>query len=103
MPSLTLFTILQFSIGSAGQLQLIGLEWAGLSRAILAGGICITIKEEIDNGRFKGRIAKSLSLIVAAAAFMSGIPTLFSSNIEQFSSGFKLVLFGIIAAIGNLM
>lgn len=100
---LTLFTILQFSIGSAGQLQSIGLKWAGLSRAILAGGMCITIKDEIDNGRSKGRIAKSLSLIVTAAALTSGIPTLFSSNIEQFSSGFKLVLFGIFTAIGNLV
>lgn len=49
---------------------MIGLHWAALSRAILAGGACLILKGEIDNGLLKGRIGKILAWVLSACAIV---------------------------------
>jgi hypothetical protein len=58
----------QFSAAPLNQLQTIGLKWAALSRTILAGGTCVVLKEQVDNGHLRGSHAKSLGAIISICA-----------------------------------
>jgi hypothetical protein len=78
------------------------LKWAALSRILLAGGACAVLKSEIDDGRLKGRVAKTLAAIISICALLSGIPPIVSNSIDNFSSGLKLVGLGLIAGASIL-
>jgi len=92
-----------FAAGPVGQLQLIGLKWAALSRILLAGGACAVLKSEVDDGRLKGRVAKTLAAIISICALISGIPPIVSNSIDNVSSGFKLVVFGLFAGGSSII
>ena len=64
-----MFAKLQLAVAPLLKLQAIGLKWAALSRTILAGGTVLIMKNEVDSGRLKGRVNKSLAALIAICLF----------------------------------
>jgi hypothetical protein len=61
------------------------------------------MKNEVDGGRLKGRVAKSLAGVISICALLAGVPSILSNSVVHFSSGLKLVIFGLIAGTSILI
>ena len=80
-----------FSAAPLSQLQLIGLKWAALSRTILAGGTCVLVKDQMDNGRLKENSTRTLEQIISVCALL-GKSGLSNSNELIDLLHFKIVI-----------
>jgi hypothetical protein len=100
---MTCFLSKSLSVAPLPVLQTIGLQWAELSRTLLAGGLCMVLKEEVDSRRGGKSLAKSLTALLTTSAIAAGIPGVLFGGVQYFSSSLKLLIFAMLSGLSLLI
>lgn len=99
---MTCFVSKSLSVAPLTGLQTIGLQWAAVSRILLAGGLCMVLKEEVDSRRERKSLPKSITALITTSAVVAGVPGVLFGGAQYFSSSLKLVIFAILSGLSLL-